>query len=165
MTQPRQECTKSRVDRSCFPINPERLSMDVLANHSIFQELQLVHDTGYFSAMPSLEENWQQVRGKKKKKKTHTTKTTTSHYKPVRFLHFSADGDDDDDGDDWAHMRSRCRRQLFFSTPQTPPEAWMRVGRKKQKKKKTKKTLFYHSYVTNSRGDGKVEAMGAHAGA
>lgn len=36
--------------------------MDVLANHSIFQELQLVHDTGYFSAMPSLEENWQQVR-------------------------------------------------------------------------------------------------------
>lgn len=37
-------------------------SMDVLANYSIFQELQLVHDTGYFSAMPSLEENWQQVR-------------------------------------------------------------------------------------------------------
>lgn len=36
-------------------------NMDVLANYSIFQELQLVHDTGYFSAMPSLEENWQQV--------------------------------------------------------------------------------------------------------
>ncbi|KAJ8341969.1 hypothetical protein SKAU_G00318970 [Synaphobranchus kaupii] len=35
--------------------------MDVLANYSIFQELQLVHDTGYFSAMPSLEENWQQL--------------------------------------------------------------------------------------------------------
>ncbi|KAJ4924223.1 hypothetical protein JOQ06_000463 [Pogonophryne albipinna] len=35
--------------------------MDVLANHSIFQELQIVHDTGYFSAMPSLEENWQQA--------------------------------------------------------------------------------------------------------
>ncbi|KAL7881298.1 hypothetical protein AOLI_G00081460 [Acnodon oligacanthus] len=35
--------------------------MDVLANYSIFQELQLVHDTGYFSALPSLEENWQQV--------------------------------------------------------------------------------------------------------
>ncbi|XP_020792248.1 Krueppel-like factor 7a [Boleophthalmus pectinirostris] len=35
--------------------------MDVLANHSIFQELQIVHDTGYFSAMPSLEENWQQT--------------------------------------------------------------------------------------------------------
>lgn len=36
-------------------------SMDVLASYSIFQELQLVHDTGYFSALPSLEENWQQV--------------------------------------------------------------------------------------------------------
>lgn len=48
------------VDHSCFP-SPSA-SMDVLANHSIFQELQLVHDTGYFSAMPSLEENWQQVR-------------------------------------------------------------------------------------------------------
>ncbi|KAJ8003937.1 hypothetical protein DPEC_G00153590 [Dallia pectoralis] len=35
--------------------------MDVLANHGIFQELQLVHDTGYFSAMPSLEDNWQQT--------------------------------------------------------------------------------------------------------
>lgn len=45
--------------------------MDVLANHSIFQELQLVHDTGYFSAMPSLEENWQQVRGKKHTKKNN----------------------------------------------------------------------------------------------
>lgn len=47
------------VDHSCFP-SPS-VSMDVLANHSIFQELQIVHDTGYFSAMPSLEENWQQV--------------------------------------------------------------------------------------------------------
>uniref|UniRef100_A0A8C4QWD5 Kruppel-like factor 6b n=1 Tax=Eptatretus burgeri TaxID=7764 RepID=A0A8C4QWD5_EPTBU len=35
--------------------------MDVLPTYSIFQELQLVHDTGYFSAMPSLEENWQQT--------------------------------------------------------------------------------------------------------
>ncbi|KAJ8778899.1 hypothetical protein J1605_013133 [Eschrichtius robustus] len=34
--------------------------MDVLASYSIFQELQLVHDTGYFSALPSLEETWQQ---------------------------------------------------------------------------------------------------------
>uniref|UniRef100_A0A2I3GTT8 C2H2-type domain-containing protein n=1 Tax=Nomascus leucogenys TaxID=61853 RepID=A0A2I3GTT8_NOMLE len=31
---------------------------DVLASYSIFQELQLVHDTGYFSALPSLE-TWQ----------------------------------------------------------------------------------------------------------
>ncbi|XP_005996009.1 Krueppel-like factor 7b [Latimeria chalumnae] len=35
--------------------------MDVLASYSIFQELQLVLDTGYFSALPSLEENWQQT--------------------------------------------------------------------------------------------------------
>ena len=134
--------------------------MDVLANHSIFQELQLVHDTGYFSAMPSLEENWQQVRGIKF---FFLKNPTTSHCKPVRVLHFSAAGGGDDvDDDDWAHMRSGCRRQLFFFP--TPPEAWIRVGRE-EKKKKTKQTLFYHSYVTNSRGDGKVEAMGAHAGA
>ncbi|XP_042201897.1 Krueppel-like factor 7 [Callorhinchus milii] len=35
--------------------------MDVLPSYSIFQELQIVHDTGYFSAMPSLEETWQQI--------------------------------------------------------------------------------------------------------
>ncbi|XP_029462216.1 Krueppel-like factor 7 isoform X3 [Rhinatrema bivittatum] len=40
---------------------PCAASMDVLASYSIFQELQLVHDTGYFSALPSLEENWQQT--------------------------------------------------------------------------------------------------------
>ncbi|XP_068446802.1 Krueppel-like factor 7 isoform X2 [Clinocottus analis] len=49
------------VHRSCFFQHRASVSMDVLANHSIFQELQLVHDTGYFSAMPSLEENWQQT--------------------------------------------------------------------------------------------------------
>ncbi|KAL7989958.1 hypothetical protein Chor_012624 [Crotalus horridus] len=36
--------------------------MDVLPICSIFQELQIVHDTGYFSALPSLEEYWQQTR-------------------------------------------------------------------------------------------------------
>ncbi|XP_032802369.2 Krueppel-like factor 6 isoform X2 [Petromyzon marinus] len=35
--------------------------MDVLPSYSIFHELQLVHDTGYFSALPSLEEIWQQI--------------------------------------------------------------------------------------------------------
>ncbi|KAJ0012236.1 hypothetical protein NQD34_013211 [Periophthalmus magnuspinnatus] len=35
--------------------------MDVIPMCSIFQELQIVHDTGYFSALPSLEENWQQT--------------------------------------------------------------------------------------------------------
>uniref|UniRef100_A0A7N9CWK9 KLF transcription factor 6 n=1 Tax=Macaca fascicularis TaxID=9541 RepID=A0A7N9CWK9_MACFA len=34
--------------------------MDVLPMCSIFQELQIVHETGYFSALPSLEEYWQQ---------------------------------------------------------------------------------------------------------
>lgn len=37
--------------------------MDVLPMCSIFQELQIVHETGYFSALPSLEEYWQQVNG------------------------------------------------------------------------------------------------------
>ncbi|KAK8388585.1 hypothetical protein O3P69_020523 [Scylla paramamosain] len=36
--------------------------MDVLPNGGIFKELQLVHDTGYFSSACSLEEHWQQVR-------------------------------------------------------------------------------------------------------
>ncbi|XP_048862068.1 Krueppel-like factor 6a [Brienomyrus brachyistius] len=35
--------------------------MDVLPMCGIFQELQIVHDTGYFSALPSLEEYWQQT--------------------------------------------------------------------------------------------------------
>lgn len=35
--------------------------MDVLPNGGIFKELQLVHDTGYFSSACSLEEHWQQV--------------------------------------------------------------------------------------------------------
>lgn len=39
-----------------------RSEMDVLPMCSIFQELQIVHDTGYFSALPSLEEYWQQVK-------------------------------------------------------------------------------------------------------
>lgn len=35
--------------------------MDVLPSGNIFRELQVVHDTGYFSAQPSLEDRWQQV--------------------------------------------------------------------------------------------------------
>ncbi|KAL8183607.1 UNVERIFIED_CONTAM: hypothetical protein K2H54_046965 [Gekko kuhli] len=46
---------------ACLPSSSSsQANMDVLASYSIFQELQLVHDTGYFSALPSLEENWQQ---------------------------------------------------------------------------------------------------------
>ena len=36
--------------------------MDILPSGSIFRELQDIHDTGYFSAQPSLEDHWQQVR-------------------------------------------------------------------------------------------------------
>ncbi len=35
--------------------------MDILPSLNIFRELQDIHDTGYFSAQPSLEEHWQQV--------------------------------------------------------------------------------------------------------
>ncbi|KAK6166075.1 Krueppel-like factor 6 [Patella vulgata] len=34
--------------------------MDILPSGNIFRELQVVHDTGYFSAQPSLEDRWQQ---------------------------------------------------------------------------------------------------------
>lgn len=35
--------------------------MDILPSGGIFGELQLVHETGYFSSACSLEEHWQQV--------------------------------------------------------------------------------------------------------
>lgn len=35
--------------------------MDILPSLNIFRELQDIHDTGYFSAQPSLEEHWQQT--------------------------------------------------------------------------------------------------------
>lgn len=43
------------------PLSHLGSEMDVIPMCSIFQELQIVHDTGYFSALPSLEEYWQQV--------------------------------------------------------------------------------------------------------
>jgi hypothetical protein len=36
--------------------------MDILPTYNIFKELQTVHDTGFLSMTPSLEEKWQQVR-------------------------------------------------------------------------------------------------------
>lgn len=36
--------------------------MDILPSVNIFRELQDIHDTGYFSAQPSLDEDWQQVK-------------------------------------------------------------------------------------------------------
>jgi len=37
------------------------VKMDILPSGNIFRELQVVHDTGYFSAQASLEDRWQQV--------------------------------------------------------------------------------------------------------
>lgn len=37
------------------------LTMDILPSGHIFRELQDIHDTGYFSAQPSLDDHWQQV--------------------------------------------------------------------------------------------------------
>lgn len=36
--------------------------MDILPSVNIFRELQDIHDTGYFSAQPSLDDHWQQVK-------------------------------------------------------------------------------------------------------
>ncbi|XP_077581223.1 Krueppel-like factor 6 [Stigmatopora nigra] len=48
--------------RRCrYPAGGGGAEMDVIPMCSIFQELQIVHDTGYFSALPSLEDYWQQT--------------------------------------------------------------------------------------------------------
>ncbi|XP_014770070.1 Krueppel-like factor 6 isoform X1 [Octopus bimaculoides] len=39
---------------------PEDIAMDILPSGNIFRELQVVHETGYFSSQPSLEDRWQQ---------------------------------------------------------------------------------------------------------
>lgn len=36
-------------------------TMDILPSDDIFRELQAIHDTGYFSMQPSLDDHWQQV--------------------------------------------------------------------------------------------------------
>lgn len=53
--------SSSRADFPCAHCNVPGSEMDVIPMCSIFQELQIVHDTGFFSALPSLEEYWQQV--------------------------------------------------------------------------------------------------------
>lgn len=96
--------------------------MDVLANHSIFQELQIVHDTGYFSAMPSLEENWQQVM-------SQLSILAGVHPSLQRFNRTvrPADG--------FTRAR-RYRRQLF-------PSAWTCVVRGEMRRR----NALYHSYI------------------
>lgn len=47
----------------CAETSYERIAgvtMDILPSGNIFRELQDIHDTGYFSAQPSLEDHWQQ---------------------------------------------------------------------------------------------------------
>lgn len=49
----------------CAETSYERIAgvtMDILPSGNIFRELQDIHDTGYFSAQPSLEDHWQQVK-------------------------------------------------------------------------------------------------------
>ncbi|PBC25456.1 Krueppel factor [Apis cerana cerana] len=48
----------------CAETSYERIAgvtMDILPSGNIFRELQDIHDTGYFSAQPSLEDHWQQT--------------------------------------------------------------------------------------------------------
>lgn len=59
---PISEPTFSKLARTIFFTN-----MDILPSGNIFRELQDIHDTGYFSAQPSLEDRWQQVSGRKYK--------------------------------------------------------------------------------------------------
>lgn len=44
-----------------FVENCDFWAMDILPSVDIFKELQDIHDTGYFSAQPSLDDHWQQV--------------------------------------------------------------------------------------------------------
>lgn len=52
---------KKKDKRHSEQLRSQPGSMDVLPRCSIFQELQIVHDTGYFSGLASLEEYWQQT--------------------------------------------------------------------------------------------------------
>lgn len=80
---------------------------------SIFQELQIVHDTGYFSALPSLEEYWQQVkRGgggeieeKKMMRGVIVALAGISAFLPFKTTH--------------THKKHRCKKEIiiFFVLP------------------------------------------------
>lgn len=82
--------------------------MDILPSGNIFRELQDIHETGYFSAQPTLEENWQQTcyemeRYLKDEPKVQTHKKLDNMFPAPRStgwkvevdpLCISADGDD-----------------------------------------------------------------------
>ena len=58
-------CCISETRGACVGRGSERVEpvsrMDILPSGGIFRELQVVHDTGYFSGQASLEEDWHQV--------------------------------------------------------------------------------------------------------
>ncbi|CAL1538079.1 unnamed protein product [Lymnaea stagnalis] len=68
--------------------------MDILPTSNIFRELQVVHETGYFSAQPSLEDRWQQnclemERYLKNEPKLTSFKKITSDQKTLNIKHGS----------------------------------------------------------------------------
>ena len=56
----RRACTSYFKVSGSVDLKP-RSNMDCAPNVNIFRELQVVHDTGYFSSDFSPEEDWQQV--------------------------------------------------------------------------------------------------------
>ncbi|KYN04346.1 Krueppel-like factor 6 [Cyphomyrmex costatus] len=71
----------------------------LLPSGNIFRELQDIHDTGYFSAQPSLEDHWQQV-----------TNTARSHEPPI--VNRSSVPID-------PHMLATSRRSTLYNTTST----------------------------------------------
>ena len=66
--------------------------MDILPSGNIFRELQDIHDTGYFSAQPSLEDHWQQVRMHLHLNSYHLARLLSSSSTPVSTFSFRQNG-------------------------------------------------------------------------
>lgn len=121
--------------------------MDTLPSGNIFRELQVVHDTGYFSAQQSLEDKWQQncmemERYLKdepkltayKKVKVETTEGSSSININVKEELVSSsdesasdDDDDDDDGgasDELAHLNLEDSTSLSSYTSSSSGVSW-----------------------------------------
>ncbi|XP_033212783.1 Krueppel-like factor 7 [Belonocnema kinseyi] len=78
--------------------------MDILPSGNIFRELQDIHDTGYFSAQPSLEDHWQQ--------------TSTSHLNPLMAMRRICD----------PKTRLLSNSVATFPTKRTDCAEWQRTG-------------------------------------
>ncbi|KAL2731826.1 Krueppel-like factor 6 isoform X2 [Vespula squamosa] len=57
----KKEKTTNKKEREIKSTQRRHVTMDILPSGNIFRELQDIHDTGYFSAQPSLEDHWQQL--------------------------------------------------------------------------------------------------------